>query len=147
MRLNFLNDQATEISPSLFDDLLDRLDLVHSPLQHESVELWITDDSSIQNLNRDYRGKDKPTDVLSFSFLEGNPDPSDPTNKSSLGQIIISLETAQCQAAELGQSLNEELRFLFTHGLLHLLGYDHETPAEEKIMLEKAYKILGRHEA
>ncbi len=142
MKLNFLNDQAAKISPSLFDDLLDRLCLVHSPLPHESVELWITDDSSIQNLNRDYRGKDKPTDVLSFSFLE-----SDPTNKSSLGQIIISLETAEHQAAELGQSLEEELRFLFTHGLLHLLGYDHETPAEEKVMLEKAYKVLGRHEA
>ncbi|MFA6436055.1 MAG: rRNA maturation RNase YbeY, partial [Candidatus Gracilibacteria bacterium] len=63
---------------------------------------------------------------------------------SSLGQIFISIPTARRNAKTMKQSLEEELQFLFVHGLLHLLGFDHQTPEQEKEMLKYAYKILGR---
>ncbi len=135
MRLIFQNGSPKTIEPTLWNDLLVRAQKLISELKDfKTVELWLTDDAEIQKLNKEYRDKDKPTDVLSFPVRMNG----------ALGQLVISLETAERQAAELHQSTEEELRFLFTHGLLHLLGYDHETPHEEAAMLEKAYAILGR---
>lgn len=93
-----------------------------------------TDDSDIQSLNKRYRDKDYPTDVLSF------PD-DDPRY---LGDIVISLEKASLQAKEYGHTLNDEVAFLVCHGFLHLNGYDHETPEEEKEMFSKQNAILDR---
>lgn len=88
-------------------------------------------DAFIQPLNREYRGFDKPTDVLSFSQREGEEaDPDDPM----LGDVIISLDTAVRQAAERGHSLAVEVRVLLLHGILHLLGYDHEVDSEAEEM-------------
>ncbi len=96
--------------------------------QGREVSLLLSSDDTIQRLNRDYRGKDKPTDVLSFAYDEG----------SLLGEIIISVDTARRQARELGYSLEEELTRLLVHGLVHLLGYDHEKGPEE----ERKFKEL-----
>ena len=93
-----------------------------------------TDDSRIQSLNKKYRDKDYPTDVLSF------PD-DDPRY---LGDIVISLEKALRQAKEYGHTLNDEVAFLVCHGFLHLNGYDHETPEEEKEMFSKQNAILDK---
>jgi len=93
-----------------------------------------TDDSDIQTLNKRYRDKDYPTDVLSF------PD-DDPRY---LGDIVISLEKALAQAKEYGHTLNDEVAFLVCHGFLHLNGYDHETQEEEKEMFSKQNAILDR---
>ena len=93
-----------------------------------------TDDSDIQSLNKRYRDKDYPTDVLSF------PD-DDPRY---LGDIVISLEKASLQAKEYGHTLNDEVAFLVCHGFLHLNGYDHETSEEEKEMFSKQNAILDR---
>jgi probable rRNA maturation factor len=83
-----------------------------------SVALVLTGDRTVHGLNRRYRGKDKPTDVLSF---EG------PGGEHGLGDIVISVDTAARNAAELGRSLPQELDILALHGFLHVLGYDHET--------------------
>ncbi len=134
MKLNYQNESSRPVPAKLFNIILSRLPALLPSVLHEDVELLLTDDKTIHALNKQYRGKDKPTDVLSFDF-------EDPAH---LGQIVISLETAQVQADQIGQSLEDELQFLFTHGLLHLLGYDHEKPEEEKVMLEKTYELLER---
>src|SRR5688572_15030915 len=92
------------------------------------VSLWITGDAEIQTLNRDYRGKNKPTDVLAFAQREGEGGALHPEN---LGDLIISLPTARRQAK---RGLAAELAFLAAHGLCHLLGYDHRDDAEEAEM-------------
>ena len=97
-------------------------------LDHQKVDLntdlaiVIGDDDQIQSLNRDYRGVDHPTDVLSFP--QGSKDPH--SGHVNLGDIIISLPRAAAQADADGHSLEDELVLLVVHGLLHLLGYDHE---------------------
>jgi probable rRNA maturation factor len=99
-------------------------------LGEDSAELSIvlTDDAEIHALNRDYRGRDRPTDVLSFAQREGEG----PVDESLLGDVILSVPTAERQARERGQSVESELLELLAHGLLHLLGYDHEISEEEE---------------
>jgi probable rRNA maturation factor len=95
------------------------------------VHVLVTDDAQIRELNRQYRGVDTPTDVLSFG--DGDELPS---GRRLLGQIVISLDSARRQAEELGHSELEELEELTLHGVLHLLGYDHEQDAGEMAALE-----------
>ena len=91
------------------------------------LSIVLTDDNNIQVLNRDYRGYDKPTDVLSFEAHERDPE----TGSLYLGDIIISLEHAASQAEQRGHTLLAETQLLVVHGVLHLLGHDH-TEVEEK---------------
>lgn len=131
----------------IFKEILARTLRVIPDIYEKSVELFLTNDEEIRKLNFSFRGKNSPTDVLSFGERDIGKNMNFPGSSSfgkSLGQIIISLDRAVAQAEDLNQSFEEELRFLFTHGLLHLLGFDHENPADEKVMLGKAYKILGR---
>lgn len=100
-----------------------------------SVSCLITTDEEVQDLNRRFRRKDKPTDVLSF-----------PSGQASgpLGDVAVSLDRAAAQAAELGHTLEEELRILILHGVLHLIGLDHETDNGEMARLEMRWrKRLG----
>ena len=108
-------------------------------LDLEEVELSIVlcDNAFIHPLNRDYRGKDKPTDVLSFSQREEG-DPQDPM----LGDVIISIERAKAQAGDHGNSVSAEISLLLVHGILHLLGYDHEEDEEAEAMEAKEKEIL-----
>jgi len=88
-------------------------------------------DAEIRALNRQYRGRDEPTDVLSFSQSGG---PEFPAGAPSLGDVVISVETARRQAAAAGHSLAQEAEWLLLHGTLHLLGYDHPTDADARRM-------------
>ncbi|MDF1514566.1 MAG: rRNA maturation RNase YbeY [Anaerolineae bacterium] len=107
----------------------------------------VTDDAALHELNRRFRSVDAPTDVLSFSndnrgpyVALGGDFPRD------LGDVVISLERAQVQAADAGAELNAEMQLLVVHGTLHLLGYDHETSQEKAIMWaaqEQILKLLG----
>lgn len=90
------------------------------------LSILVTDDAEIHALNRSYRGVDRPTDVLSFSQLEGD---GPRTEHQLLGDVVISWETAEQQALDRGESLLDEMRRLLAHGVLHLLGYDHEKSA------------------
>jgi probable rRNA maturation factor len=87
-------------------------------------------DREIHSLNRQYRGKDKPTDVLSFPL-------ADALQPSLLGDVVISVATAARQAQRRGHSLREELQTLLIHGILHLLGYDHEVSRREAIRMHR----------
>lgn len=106
--------------------ILNDLDWNELPEQVNELSLLFTDDTEIHDLNKQYRGKDRPTDVLSFSQLEGVQD----AFNTSLGDIVISCDTASRQAKELEHPLAEELLRLLIHGILHLAGYDHENVPE-----------------
>lgn len=103
-----------------------------------------TDDKFIKSLNNKYRGIDKPTDVLSFSLKEGAVKSPEVENDKLLGDIIISVETAQRQADTLNHSIEKELTVLLIHGLLHLTGYDHEKDKDYKTMREIESEILKK---
>ncbi len=102
------------------------------------LDIYITDDNEIKELNKHYRQKDKPTDVLSFNINEFIED------TYYLGEIVISHETAQRQALEYGVSLEQELTRLLVHGIVHLMGYDHELSEEDnKTFFEKQESALN----
>jgi probable rRNA maturation factor len=94
------------------------------------LTLVFTNDRQIQALNRDYIGKDTPTDVLSFLASETDPE----TGRQYLGDVIISVPRAKEQSAAAGHSLDEELALLVVHGVLHLLGHDHASTEEKECM-------------
>jgi probable rRNA maturation factor len=104
-----------------------------SALSHGRSELSIAlvDDAEISALNADYRGMRRPTDVLSFSLLEGDHEGH---RGKLLGDVVISVETAAAQAASRRRGLDEEVARLLIHGVLHLLGHDHERDDEARLM-------------
>lgn len=109
---------------------------------HADVDVLITTNHTIRSYNHKYRQKDQATDVLSFGFQE---QPSKIVGQPiHLGQIVISHQKAKSQAVSYGHTIEREFTFLFVHGLLHLLGYNHETESDEKIMLSLQDKILGK---
>ncbi|MCX7669330.1 MAG: rRNA maturation RNase YbeY [Anaerolineae bacterium] len=109
------------------------------------LTLVITDDETVAALNRQYRGVDGPTDVLSFPAQEPTPGfVSAPEAAAYLGDILIALPFTRRQAAGLGRPLAAELRLLAVHGVLHLLGYDHAEPDEEAAMWARQDAILSR---
>ena len=99
-------------------------------------------DTEMHTLNRDWRDKDRPTDVLAFALREGEDAGVHP---DVLGDVVISLDTAARQAADRGATLADEVRVLLAHGILHLLGYDHErSPADARRMFAKQRALLRR---
>ncbi|ANY72191.1 rRNA maturation RNase YbeY [Paenibacillus ihbetae] len=118
------------------------------------VDLTFVDDEAIHELNREYRGIDRPTDVLSFAMHEVTNDELEIIYELDegeeqgnvpdvLGDIIISVPRAKLQSEEYGHSLERELGFLFVHGFLHLLGYDHQDEASEAEMMGKQEAVLA----
>lgn len=115
------------------------LELEHAPACE--VSLFLTDDQGIQALNLMYRDLDQPTDVLSFP-LDQDGMPTLPDVPTLLGDIVLSVERARDQADEYGHSFERELAFLVVHGVLHLLGYDHEEEDERRAMRSREETIL-----
>jgi probable rRNA maturation factor len=151
------NNEQTEYE--INDSLITLLELAlqkageNEGVMDGEVALTFVDDKQIHELNRDYRGIDRPTDVLSFAMndsidgeleivyeleegeeLQGIPE--------MLGDIIISVSRAKLQSEEYGHSLEREIGFLFVHGFLHLLGYDHQDKATEDEMMGKQEAVL-----
>lgn len=119
------------------------------------VALTFVTDEQIHELNKDYRGIDRPTDVLSFAMKETLDDElqiiyeldeehSLNSMPEVLGDIIISVQTAQAQSEEYGHSMEREIGFLFVHGFLHLLGYDHQDEPSEAEMMGKQEAVLAQ---
>lgn len=118
------------------------------------VSISFVNNEEIRSLNEEYREIDSPTDVLSFPMMEfededflsedmqDDPDAEYIDEELALGDIVISMEKAKEQAEEYGHSFERELAFLLTHGMLHLLGYDHEDDASEKEMFKKQEAYL-----
>ncbi len=120
-------------------------------LQKREFNICFVDDSAIRHMNLAYRGKDKPTDVLSFPWNEAGATPAARSGGRAarrgrgipanfLGDVVISVETARRHAAFEGHSMLQEIRWLMLHGVLHLLGYDHEQDNGEMIALELALR-------
>ncbi len=103
------------------------------------VSISFVDNDEIQKLNRDYRGMDRITDVLSFPQYENIKEIENPI---CLGDIVISLEKAFEQSREYGHSFKREVAFLTVHSMFHLMGYDHDTPENTSMMREKEEKVL-----
>lgn len=154
LKLNWENMQTKiEIPAEIIDSItraLERTLEVEEFIDNAEISLSFVDDESIRELNNSTRGKDSPTDVLSFPLLEQEDDGTLVIYDEDiiddfvlLGDIVISAERTVSQAEEYGHSLLREMCFLAVHSALHLLGYDHErSEAEEKLQFEKQEEIL-----
>jgi probable rRNA maturation factor len=105
--------------------------------RRSGFSLSLVGDDAIRSLNKEYRGKDSPTDVLSFS-MDGAPDEA---VERLLGDVVISVDTARRQAAHYGASLQREVYRLLIHGLLHLKGHDHEAAGQRRIMRREERRL------
>lgn len=148
------NERVTAKKMQEIDDLL-QYAASHLDLP-EDTEMSITfmDNNEIQEINRIYRNKDMPTDVISFALEEEGEDElpiifdeefGDSQFPRNLGDLMISVERANEQAEEYGHSVDRELGFLALHGFLHLNGYDHMTPEDEKVMFGLQKEILDAY--
>ena len=108
------------------------------------LSLFITGDETVHKLNRVYRGIDRTTDVLAFAFQDNDDFPALPDGAVQLGEIIISCPQASRQSEEQEYSLAREMAVLTIHGVLHLLGYDHESDEEEQSMKTREAEILAK---
>jgi len=139
-------DSSFDKYESIYKDLL-LLTLKHLGLKFDPIiSISLIDDKTIHKINKEYRQVDRPTDVISFAFLDNEVDKETLLSSSSLldlGEIYISLDRAKAQAIEYQHSLHRELAFLFIHGLLHLLGYDHMNEEDEQKMFALQDEILS----
>ena len=125
-------------------EVLEEAARVHEVDELTEVSLMFTDDETIHEMNLEYRGIDRPTDVLSFALEEGEEEEIyGGPEENLLGDIIISVETAVRQAEEYGHSVKREMAFLALHGMLHLLGYDHMEEEERQEMRAQEEAILA----
>ncbi|MDW2875655.1 MULTISPECIES: rRNA maturation RNase YbeY [Bacillaceae] len=150
LNIDFL-DETNEVKSSHIKQVEK---LLNFAAEKENVEAgselsvtFVTNDR-IQEINREYRDKDKPTDVISFAMEElgeGETEIAGEGIPRVLGDIIISIQRTEEQAGEYGHSFERELGFLAVHGFLHLLGYDHETDEEEREMFGRQKDILDEY--
>ena len=144
------------VDPSIDADLLAQLAeaaLTHEQAPEGSVSIVVTDDATVQSLNREYRGLDEPTDVLSFGLgglakaVEGDTAAIFVTPEEAplqIGEIVISYPYAARTAAATNRSVRDEIALLTVHGVLHLLGHDHLEDAEGNVMRADETAILAR---
>lgn len=136
-----VNEDIESLIRQLLNHAAEREQLKGTP----EVSITFMTDQEIQKINAEYRGKNTPTDVISFALEEmgeGEIAIIGEEIPTVLGDIIISVERAQSQAAEYGHDFKREIGFLALHGFLHLLGYDHMTEEDEKVMFGKQKEIL-----
>ena len=147
MELDFNSfDESLNDYQKVYEGLLKKT-LAHLSLDFKPyISVTLVDNSYIHDINLTYRHKDTPTDVISFAFLDGTNNRDELMHSGEmvvLGEIYISFEKAKEQALAYGHSLERELKFLFVHGLLHLLGYDHMEKKDEEIMFRLQDEILA----
>lgn len=125
--IDFINETDTNIDLNLCEKITEEF-------TKDVIELILTNSSQIQDLNKQYRGIDKPTDVISF--------PMEKLSNSPIGIIVINIEKVIEKSKELNHTANDEFTLLFLHGLLHIMGYDHEKDNGE--MREKEREIIEK---
>lgn len=136
-----INKTSEEIDITFYENLLKHF-LEDLEVSEAILSIILVDNKEIHEINKTYRNKDYPTDVISFA-LEDDKTMISPVRV--LGDIFISLDKAHEQAEAYGHSFKRELSFLMIHGLLHLLGYDHESKEEEEIMFSLQRKELEKY--
>jgi probable rRNA maturation factor len=109
-------------------------------LTKSELSIVLTNDAQIQELNRLYRRMDRPTDVLAFAMLES---PCGPRSGDLLGDVVVSVPRARLQAGERGVNVTAEITMLLAHGILHLLGWDHDTPAKDRRMRAETDRLVA----
>lgn len=145
MVLDFVNQGPKEYDSyeEIFNDLYVKVFKTLKLTGDYMTDVTIINNEEIHKINCEYRKVDRPTDVISFAFLDEESEKELKGGPISLGQIIISYEKAEEQAKEYGHSLLREMSFLFVHGMLHLLGYDHMKKEDEVVMFKLQDDILG----
>lgn len=143
------NQEKVSIPEALEADLTKAMNVVaelEALSPQTEVDITLVDDAAIHELNRTYRGIDRPTDVLSFALDEGEEEPEvdDDEIEHLLGDVIISAPTAVRQGEEYGHGLEREMTYLAVHGMLHLLGYDHMEERDKLIMRKREEEVLRR---
>lgn len=147
VEMSFNNDSNVSVYDEKYFEHLAGVIFDHLELDDYFIfEVNLVDRTRIHEINREYRHIDRPTDVISFAF-EDRVEGEKPIIRVSgmprdLGEIFICVDKAKEQAAEYDHSLDREMAFLFTHGLLHLLGYDHQNASEEKTMFDIQDRIM-----
>ena len=151
LKIYYANEQKIVKIPLSLRNLINRV--VKATLENENfkkdaeVSVSFVDNETIHKLNLEYRGKDKPTDVLSFPMTDGDEEEDDidlSTGAVMLGDIIISAEKAMEQANEYGHGIEREICFLAVHSTLHLLGYDHETSEDDEKYMNQTQEAIDR---
>ena len=145
--IDLMNNEILKDYEKTFKKILKRVKKEIGVKGKVGMSITLCDNAYIKELNKTYRNKDMATDVLSFAIEDDESEELLAQMKKvssirELGDIVISYERAQEQAKDYGHSLNREMCFLFTHGLLHLLGYDHMNEEDEKEMFSLQNKIL-----
>lgn len=150
LNLEYYNDTIVPLSGHVFEEILD---LICSDFKEifpkefdkrkkHFITLTLVDDEIIHTINKEQRGIDKPTDVVSLSYLGDEEFPE----QDMIGEIFISFETAQKQAEENDMEVLDELKFLFVHGVLHILGYEHKSERDFQTMMNLTNQILAIQE-
>jgi probable rRNA maturation factor len=150
MEINVLIEEDLEVDVDIewLQNILEKALIAEQAPPGAEISLVLVSQDRIHELNRDYRGKDKATDVLSFSMSEQKDEEEQtdfvepPDGLIHLGEVIISYPQALIQAGEHHHSLKKELVILIVHGVLHILGYDHEKPELEPLMQAREKDIL-----
>lgn len=149
IKFDFTNETKVKIGKPFFKKYVERLYKVLKPMidrklfkRDGNIELVLIGDKKMHEMNKEYRKKDSPTDVISFAYLEVT-EYEKTEGDIIVADIFISMDTAQRQAKEKGHDIKKEMAILFVHGLLHVFGYGHETDEEEAEMEKWAKKILG----
>lgn len=146
MEIGIFNQTNEKLDKEL-DELKDMLSdfCKREDLGNVIFNIIIIDNPTIHKINKEYRDKDAPTDVISFA-LEDDKTVIEPDGVRILGDIYISIDKVHEQALEYGHSFKRELSFLAVHGLLHLLGYDHMKKSDEEVMFKKQEEVLNYYE-
>lgn len=140
IEIQYSDENIPKLDETLLEKAAQTALLQQGAADDVALSILLTDDAQIQQLNRDYRGFDKPTDVLSFEAHERDPE----TGFLYLGDIIISVPRAATQAEQGGHPLLAEVQLLVAHGVLHLLGHDHAEAEEKTLMWNDQAEILAR---
>jgi rRNA maturation RNase YbeY len=148
LKLEYYNETVVTLSEVVFKQILDLINEKFKDLFPDTIDkrkdyfisFTLVDDEIIRKLNKDYRGLDEPTDVISLGYLEAD---NFPGAQDTAGEIFISHETARRQAEENHMDELDELKFLFVHGILHILGYEHQSEKDFQTMMNLTNEILA----
>lgn len=138
IKINFVNEYEFDFNAEkIIKKICNKINKIEKIKGKHFLSIIIIDNNRIHEINKEYRSIDNPTDVISFAMIDGEAE-----LPQEMGDIFISYDKIIEQSSNYGHSILREFAFLVSHGVHHLLGYDHMTPEEEKIMFEKQENIL-----
>lgn len=146
LQLEYYNETKEPVSARIFEDLLEIINTHFRKIFPKSLDkrknylvtLTLVNDKLIQKINKEHRGVDKPTDVVSLSYI-GDEFPG----QDMIGEVFISIDSAEKQAKKLEHDIRTEMKFLFIHGILHILGYEHAGEEDFQLMMDLTNEILS----